>query len=185
PTTVRAELAGAVLGFRAEPGRTVARGEPVALLRTPDGAEVPVPAPADGTVTALLAAPGEQVAPGAGLLALDETGGPVTVRLFATDLPQAAKLVPGREVRVPVPGAGTVRAVITAVDELPVRADSLTGTFAVPVPGLPGGSAPVWRAYAELPGSVGRVAGPVPLTAEVDLGARHPYQAVFGTEAGR
>ncbi|MFJ9691305.1 biotin/lipoyl-containing protein [Kitasatospora sp. NPDC101183] len=185
PQTVRAERAGALLAYRVEPGRAVTRGEPVAVLRTPEGEEVPVPAPESGTVTALLASPGEQLAPGAGLVAVDESAAPATVRLYATSLADAGKLRPGRTVLVPVPGVGTVRAQVTAVSPLPVRASTLVGSFPTALPGLPQGEAPVWQAYAELPQLDGKVTGPVPLTATLDLGARHPYQAVFGTEAGR
>ncbi|MFD9127263.1 hypothetical protein ACFV0G_21295, partial [Kitasatospora sp. NPDC059571] len=185
PVTVRADRAGAVLGYRAAAGDRVTAGQELAVLRTPAGAEFTVRAPSAGTVSALLAAPGGQAAPGSALLALDAGDAPETVRLFAASLRDAGQLVPGRTVRVPVPGRGTVRAVITAVDPLPARADTLTGTFPVPLPGLPTGAAPVWTAYAELPGPAGAVAGPVPVTAAVDLGARHPYQAVLGTGARR
>ncbi|MEU6236477.1 biotin/lipoyl-containing protein [Kitasatospora sp. NPDC047058] len=185
PETVRADRAGALLGYRVTAGQPVVKGQPVALLRTPDGAEVTVPAPADGTVSALLATPGGELAPGAGLAALDASHRPATVRLFATTLKDAGQLVPGRAVLVPVPGVGKVRAVITVVEPLPVRADSLDGTFPVPLPGLPAGAAPVWTAYADLPFLAAELAGPVPVSAAVDLGARHPYQAVFGTGAKR
>ncbi|MFE4605381.1 hypothetical protein ACFRKE_31470, partial [Kitasatospora indigofera] len=160
-------------------------GQPLALLRTADGTEVAVPAPEDGTVTSLLAAPGAELTPGAAVASLDAGGQPRTVRLFATTLQQAGLLALGRTVLVPVPGEGVVRATVTAVDPLPVRADSLGGSFTVPLPGLPAGDAPVWTAYALLPDAGSPSAGPVPLTVSLDLGARHPYQAVFGTGAKR
>ncbi|MFJ8040553.1 acetyl-CoA carboxylase biotin carboxyl carrier protein subunit [Kitasatospora sp. NPDC096147] len=185
PETVRADRPGALLAYRVSPGAAVTEGQTIAVLRTAAGEELTVPAPQAGTVTALLAAPGATIAPGAALAALDAAGLPDTVRLFATSLEDAGHLVPGRTVLVPVPGAGTVQATITAVDPLPVRADSLDGTFPVPLPGVPTGAAPVWTARAELPYSVSQLRGPVPLTVAVDLGARHPYQAVFGTGAGR
>ncbi|MCX5209992.1 HlyD family secretion protein [Kitasatospora sp. NBC_00240] len=185
PETVRADRAGALLGYRVLPGQRVTQGQPLALLRTADGTEVPVPAPADGTVTSLLAAPGDELAPGAAVASLDDGRQPRTLRLYATTLKQAGQLAPGRTVLVPVPGKGVVRATVTAVDPLPARADSLAGSFSVPLPGLPVGAAPVWTAYALLPEPEGPGVGPVPLTVSVDLGARHPYQAVFGTGAKR
>ncbi|OKI28916.1 lipoyl domain-containing protein [Streptomyces sp. CB03911] len=185
PQTVRADRAGALLAYRVGPGQLVTRGQPLAVLRTTDGTEVTVPAPEDGTVTSLLSAPGAELAPGAAVASLDAGEQPRTVRLFATTLKQAGQLAPGRTVLVPVPGKGVVRATITAVDPLPARADSLDGSFSVPLPGLPAGDAPVWTAYALLPDAESPSAGPVPLTVSVDLGARHPYQAVFGTGAKR
>lgn len=185
PETVRADRAGALLAYRVAPGQRVAQGQPLALLRTTDGTEVAVPAPEDGTVTSLLSAPGAELGPGAAVASLDAGRQPRTVRLFATTLKQAGLLAPGRTVLVPVPGKGVVRAAVTAVDPLPVRADSLGGSFTVPLPGLPAGDAPVWTAYALLPEAESPSAGPVPLTVSLDLGARHPYQAVFGTGAKR
>jgi biotin carboxyl carrier protein len=185
PETVRAEQPGALLAYRVTGGTQVTQGQTLALLRTPAGEELAVRAPHAGTVTALLAAPGSTVAPGAGIAALDAAQLPQTVRIFAASVQDAGRLAPGRTVLVPVPGGGTVQAVITAADALPVRADSLDGTFSVPLPGLPAGSAPVWTAYAQLAADIGRLTGPVPLTVSVDLGARHPYQAVFGSGAGQ
>ncbi|MFC8450942.1 hypothetical protein [Kitasatospora sp. NPDC057223] len=185
PETVRADRDGTLSAYRVRPGEIVTQGQVIALLRTPAGEEAAVRAPQAGMVTALLSVPGAAVAPGAALLALDASGQPQTVRIFATSLQDAGQLAPGRTVLVPVPGAGAVRATITAVDALPVRADSLDGTFTVPLPGLPGGPAPVWTAYARIPSAAGPLPGPVPLTVSVDLGARHPYQAVFGSGAGR
>ncbi|MFJ9519553.1 hypothetical protein ACIRPK_14990 [Kitasatospora sp. NPDC101801] len=185
PETVRADQAGALLSYRIGTGALVTEGQPIAVLRTPAGEELVVRAPSAGTVTALLATPGGAVAPGTGLVTLDSARLPQTVRIFATSVQDAGQLVPGRTVLVPVPGMGTVRATVTTADTLPVRADSLDGTFTVPLPGLPTGSAPVWTAYASIPAAVGQLRGPVPLTVSVDLGARHPYQAVFGSGAGR
>ncbi|WP_405010853.1 acetyl-CoA carboxylase biotin carboxyl carrier protein subunit [Kitasatospora sp. NBC_01539] len=189
PVTVRAAVPGAVVSLRVRPGAQVTAGEAVAVLRGADGRETDVRAAEAGTVTAVLTEPGSVLAPGAPVVALDATGRPATVRLFATSAAEARELVPGRTVSVPVPGVGTVRAVITAVDLLPVRADSLDGTLAVPLPGLPVGAAPVWTAYADLPAVAGRpgpvLPGPLPVSAAVDLGARHPYQAVLGKGAAR
>ncbi|WP_329499254.1 acetyl-CoA carboxylase biotin carboxyl carrier protein subunit [Kitasatospora herbaricolor] len=185
PQTVRADRAGALLAYRVGPGQLVTRGQPLAVLRAADGTEVTVPAPEDGTITSLLSAPGAQLAPGAAVATLDAGEQPRTLRVFATTLKQAGQLSPGRTVLVPVPGKGVVRATITTVDPLPARADSLDGSFSVPLPGLPTGGAPVWTAYALLPDAESPSAGPVPLTVSVDLGARHPYQAVFGTGARR
>ncbi|MFI5533567.1 hypothetical protein ACIA8O_34035 [Kitasatospora sp. NPDC051853] len=185
PETVRAEQAGALLAYQVGPGATVTQGQTLALLRTAAGEELAVRAPQAGTVTALLSAPGSTLAPGAAVAALDAAQLPDTVRLFATSLRDAGELVPGRTVLVPVPGGGTVQAVITEVDPLPVRAETLDGAFPVPLPGVPAGAAPVWTARAQLPPDTTRLRGPVPLTVSVDLGARHPYEAVFGTGAGR
>ncbi|WP_457031996.1 hypothetical protein [Kitasatospora sp. P5_F3] len=185
PETVRAEYTGALLAYRVGTGARVTQGQELALLRTSAGEELVVRAPYAGTVTSLLATPGSVIAAGTGLAMLDAGQLPQTVRIFATSLQDAGHLTPGRTVLVPVPGAGTVEATITAADALPVRADSLDGTFTVPLPGLPAGSAPVWTAYARIPSTIGQLHGPVPLTVSVDLGARHPYQAVFGTGAGR
>ncbi|MBB4948317.1 biotin carboxyl carrier protein [Kitasatospora gansuensis] len=185
PETVRADQAGSLLAYQVGTGAVVTQGQGIALLRTPAGDELVVRAPHAGTVTALLATPGATVAPGAGLLALDDAQLPDTVRIFATSLQDAGHLVRGRTVLVPVPGAGTVQATITEVDSLPVRAETLDGTFTVPLPGVPTGAAPVWVAYARIQASATQLRGPVPLTVSVDLGARHPYQAVFGSGAGR
>lgn len=185
PETVRADQPGALLAYQVSSGAPVTQGQTIALLRTQAGEELAVRAPYAGTVTALLAAPGSTITPGTGIVALDAAQLPQTVRIFATSLQDAGHLVPGRTVLVPVPGAGTVQVTITAADALPVRADSLDGTFSVPLPGLPAGSAPVWTAYARIPAAGGQLTGPVPLTVSVDLGARHPYQAVFGSGTGR
>ncbi|MGW2400977.1 acetyl-CoA carboxylase biotin carboxyl carrier protein subunit [Kitasatospora sp. NPDC001664] len=185
PETVRAEQAGALLAYQVSPGSAVTQGQTLALLRTPAGEELAVRAPQAGTVTALLSAPGATLAPGAAVAALDAAQLPDTVRLFATSLREAGELVPGRTVLVPVPGGGTVQATIIEVDPLPVRAETLDGAFSVPLPGVPSGAAPVWTARAQLPPDTTRLRGPVPLTVSVDLGARHPYEAVFGTGAGR
>ncbi|MEV8092873.1 acetyl-CoA carboxylase biotin carboxyl carrier protein subunit [Kitasatospora sp. NPDC085879] len=189
PATTRADQPGTLARLLVSPGERVATGQAVAELRGTDGRRSELRATRAGTVTALLAAPGAELATGAPVLTLDPIELPLTVRLFATDPAQARELRPGRTVLVPVPGAGAVRAVITAVDPLPARADSLDGTLPVPLPGLPADSAPVWTAYAELPAAAQRSAaglpGPLPVTAEVDLGARHPYQAVLGKGGAR
>jgi len=183
PTVARADLAGSVVDVRAEPGERVTEGQVLAVLRAPTGGRTELRAPVAGTVTAVLAAPGSAVAAGGPVVALDSAAAPATVRLYAASQREAARLLPGRAVLVPLPGGGAVRAVITAVDPLPVRARSLDGTLPVPLPGLPDGDAPVWAAYAQLPAPVGESlhGGPVPVRVAVDLGARHPYQAVFGT----
>ncbi|BFV58465.1 hypothetical protein KCMC57_up35690 [Kitasatospora sp. CMC57] len=185
PETVRADQAGALHSYQVATGTRVAQGQTIATLRTVVGDELVVRAPHAGTVTALLATPGGTLAPGAGIVALDAAQLPETVRIFATSLRDARQLVPGRTVLVPVPGAGAVEATIAEVDALPIRADALDGTFTVPLPGVPTGSAPVWTAYAQIPASATQLRGPVPLTVSVDLGARHPYEAVFGSGAGR
>ncbi|WP_431681504.1 acetyl-CoA carboxylase biotin carboxyl carrier protein subunit [Kitasatospora sp. KL5] len=188
PATVRADGPGTLARLLVRPGERVTAGQPLAVLHTGEGRQVELRAASAGTVTALLARPGDELAPGAPVLALDSAGLPLTVRLFATDPGEARELRPGRTVLVPVPGAGAVRAVITAVDPLPARADSLDGTLPVPLPGLPAGAAPVWTAYAELPPeaqqSAAALPGPLPVTADIDLGARHPYQAVLGKGSG-
>ncbi|PBC76849.1 hypothetical protein BX265_1570 [Streptomyces sp. TLI_235] len=189
PATVRADQPGTLARLLVSPGERVATGQAVAELRGTDGRRSELRATRAGTVTALLAAPGAELAPGVPVLTLDPIELPLTIRLFATDPAQARELRPGRTVLVPVPGAGAVRAVITAVDPLPARADSLDGTLPVPLPGLPTDSAPVWTAYAELAAAAQQSAaglpGPLPVTAEVDLGARHPYQAVLGKGVAR
>ncbi|MEV4558575.1 HlyD family efflux transporter periplasmic adaptor subunit [Kitasatospora sp. NPDC049285] len=183
PVRVAAERAGSLAEFKVGPGEPVAAGQVVAVLAAADG-PVEVTSPRAGTVSALLAAPGTPLAPGAPLLALDPADAPATVRLLAVSPQDAAKLRPGLPVLVPVPGGGVVRAVVDAVEPLPVRADALDGTLPVPLPGLPTGAAPVWVAYATLPAGV-TLQGPIALQVRVDLGSRHPYQAVLGTEAKR
>ncbi|MFD8478833.1 biotin/lipoyl-containing protein [Kitasatospora sp. NPDC059673] len=183
PVRVFAEHPGSLLAFRVRPGQQVTSGQVLAQLAGPDGTSE-LTAPAAGTVSALLAAPGAQLAPGTPVLALDRADAPATVRLLLTDPKDAAKLAPGRRVLVPVPGGGTADAVLDRIDPLPVRADTLDGTLPVAVPGLPTGSAPVWVAYAHLPQDL-PLAGPLALDVRVDLGSRHPYQAVLGKEAKR
>ncbi|MFI9782115.1 HlyD family efflux transporter periplasmic adaptor subunit [Kitasatospora sp. NPDC051984] len=183
PVRVSAPHDGSVAAFLVRPGQPVTAGQALARLAGPDGT-TELTAPAAGTVSALLAAPGAQLATGAPVLALDPADAPATVRLLFDNPKDAAKLTPGRPVLVPVPGGGAVQAVVDRIDPLPVRADTLDGTLPVAVPGLPTGSAPVWLAYARLPQDV-PLAGPLAVDVRVDLGSRHPYQAVFGKEATR
>ncbi|MFJ5923018.1 HlyD family efflux transporter periplasmic adaptor subunit [Kitasatospora sp. NPDC092948] len=183
PVRVFAEHPGSLLAFRVRPGQPVTAGQVLAQLAGPDGT-TDLTAPATGTVSALLTTPGAQLAPGAPVLALDPADAPATVRLLIDNPKDAAKLAPGLPVLVPVLGGGAVRAVVDRIDPLPVRADTLDGTLPVAVPGLPAGSAPVWVAYARLPQNV-PVTGPLALDVQVDLGSRHPYQAVLGKEAKR
>ncbi|GLW55379.1 biotin/lipoyl-containing protein [Kitasatospora phosalacinea] len=179
PVRVAAEHAGSLVEFEVRPGDAVTAGQ--VLARVGDGE---LTAPESGTVSALLVPPGTQLSPGTTVLALDPATAPATVRLLLDDPEDAAKLAPGLPVLVPAPGGGAVRAVIDRVEALPVRADSLDGTLPVAVPGLPSGGAPVWVAYARLPQGVA-FAGPLALDVRVDLGSRHPYQAVLGQEAKR
>ncbi|MCU7821993.1 HlyD family efflux transporter periplasmic adaptor subunit [Kitasatospora sp. DSM 101779] len=189
PATVRADQAGTLVRLLVGAGERVAAGQSLAVVRGADGRQSELRAERAGTVSALVAAPGGVLAPGAPVLTLDPAGLPLTVRLFATDPTRARELRPGRTVLVPVPGGAPVRAVITAVDPLPARADSLDGTLPVPLPGLPAGAAPIWTAYAELPPAAQQSAvalpGPLPVTVDLDLGARHPYQAVLGKGVAR
>ncbi|MFJ6216472.1 lipoyl domain-containing protein [Streptomyces sp. NPDC092296] len=182
PALARTATAGSVLDVRVQPGDRVTAGRPLAVLRTAHGTEE-VRAPAAGTVTALLAPPGTTVAAGGAVAALDPAAEPATVRLFATTEQDAVRLRPGREVLLPLPDGSTLRARITDVRPLPARADSLDGTLPVALPGLPGGGAPVWTAYARPEPTPADPAGsgPLLLQASVDLGARHPYQVVLGT----
>ncbi|GLW70268.1 hypothetical protein Kpho02_25670 [Kitasatospora phosalacinea] len=183
PVRVAAERAGSLVEFEVRPGERVAAGQVLALVG--DGtARTELTAPAAGTVSALLAAPGAPLAPGTPVLALDRADAPATVRLLVDDPARAAKLAPGLPVLVPVPGGGAIRALVDRVEPLPVRADTLDGTLPVAVPGLPAGGAPVWVAYARLPQGVA-LDGPLALDVRVDLGSRHPYQAVLGQEAKR
>ncbi|MFD7729178.1 HlyD family efflux transporter periplasmic adaptor subunit [Kitasatospora phosalacinea] len=179
PVRVAAERAGSLVEFEVRPGDPVTAGQALALV-----GDAELTAPVTGTVSALLAAPGAQLAPGTPVLTLDPAAAPATVRLLLDDPEDAAKLAPGLPVLVPAPGGGAVRAVIDRVEALPVRADSLDGTLPVAVPGLPSGGAPVWIAYARLPQGVA-LNGPLALDVRVDLGSRHPYQAVLGQEARR
>ncbi|GAA2105727.1 hypothetical protein GCM10009759_43090 [Kitasatospora saccharophila] len=179
PVRVAAERPGSLVEFEVRPGDPVTAGQ--VLARVGDGE---LTAPESGTVSALLAPPGSQLAPGTPVLTLDPTAAPATVRLLLDDPQDAAKLAPGLPVLVPAPGGGAVRAVIDRVEALPVRADSLDGTLPVALPGLPSSGAPVWIAYARLPQGVA-FAGPLALDVRVDLGSRHPYQAVLGQEAKR
>ncbi len=183
PVRVAAEHPGSVLEFKVRPGERVTAGQVLALVGA-EGSTTEVTAPAAGTVSALLAAPGDRLAAGSPVLTLDASAAPATVRLLVDDPKDAAKLAPGLPVLVPVPGGGAIRAVVDRVEPLPVRADSLDGTLPVAVPGLPAGTAPVWVAYARLPQGVA-LNGPLALDVRVDLGSRHPYQAVLGQEAKR
>ncbi|WP_033219023.1 acetyl-CoA carboxylase biotin carboxyl carrier protein subunit [Kitasatospora phosalacinea] len=183
PVRVAAERAGSVVEFEVRPGDRVAAGQVLALIGDGTGT-TRLTAPEAGTVSALLAAPGARLAPGTPVLALDAAAAPATVRLLLDNPQDAAKLAPGLPLLVPAPGGGAVRAVVDRVEALPVRADSLDGTLPVAVPGLPAGGAPVWVAYARLPRGV-VPDGPLALDVRVDLGSRHPYQAVLGREAKR
>ncbi|MFG2820591.1 hypothetical protein ACGFX4_14325 [Kitasatospora sp. NPDC048365] len=184
PVQVAADRAGALFETRVRPGDRVAAGQTVAVVRTAGEGDVEVRAAGPGTVTALLAAPGAQLAPGSPVVALDPSDAPAVVRLVATSAKDAARLAPGRAVLVPLPGGGVVRAVVTAADPLPVAAGSLAGTLPVAPPGLPAGDTPVWLAYAQLPDGI-TVSAPFTLPVKVDLGARHPYQAVLNKEPRR
>ena len=183
PVRVAAQHPGSLTEFKVRPGDAVTAGQVLALVGDDTG-PTPLTAPENGTVSALLAAPGDRLAPGTPVLALDPAAAPATVRLLLDDPEDAAKLAPGQPVLVPAPGGAAVRAVVDRVEPLPVRADSLDGTLPVAVPGLPAGDAPVWIAYARLPQGVA-FDGPLALDVRVDLGSRHPYQAVLGQEAKR
>ena len=122
-----------------------------------------------------------------GVVVMDGTAGPTTLRLFVTSPSQSAQLTPGQLGLVPVRG-GMAQLRITSVDAYPTRADALAGTGSVP--GLPTGATPVWTVHAVLvlpPGAADPdQPGPVLVDASIDLGARHPYQVLFGaTGAGR
>ncbi|RKE20744.1 acetyl-CoA carboxylase biotin carboxyl carrier protein subunit [Streptomyces sp. TLI_171] len=179
PVRVAAERAGSLVEFKVRPGEKVTAGQVLALV-----GDAEATAPTAGTVTALLAAPGAQLNLGSPLLTLDPAGAPATVRLLVDDPKDAARLKPALPVLVPAPGGGAIHAVVERVEPLPVRADSLDGALPVAVPGLPSGAAPVWVAYARLPQGVA-LNGPLALDVRVDLGSRHPYQAVLGQEAKR
>ncbi|MGW4381752.1 biotin/lipoyl-containing protein [Kitasatospora sp. NPDC004531] len=184
PVRVAATRAGSLVAFRVGPGQRVTAGQTLAQLAGPDGTTTDLTAPVSGTVSALLTAPGAQLAPGAPVLALDAADAPPTLRLLVADPKDAAKLTPGRPVLVPLPGGGAVHAVIDRIDPLPVRADTLDGTLPTTVPGLPTGATPLWLAYAHLPPNT-PLPAPLPLDVRIDLGSRHPYQAVLGKEAKR
>lgn len=126
-----------------------------------------------------------------GVAVVGSAAGPADVRLFVTSPNQLTRLRPGQQGLVPVRG-GMAQLRIVSVDAYPTRADALDGTATVP--GLPTGATPVWTVHGVLilpPGAAddsGSAASGVPVLVEaaVDLGARHPYQVLFGsTGAGR
>ena len=66
-----APMPGKVVAFHVEPGATVSRGQPLAVMEAMK-MEHTISAPADGVVAELLYAPGDQVAEGAALLTLKQ-----------------------------------------------------------------------------------------------------------------
>jgi len=190
PVVARATVPGSVLRVQVAPGSQVVQGQQLAVLSSgAQGGQVSVTAPEAGTVTDVMAAPGSTLAAGGAVAALDPAAAPDTVRLFVSSTADLAQLRPGQAVLIQLQ-TGTAELRISSVAAYPVRADSLDGTLPVPVPGLPGGGAPVWTVYAAFalpPGAADpAAAGPVLVDASVDLGSRHPYQVLFGsTGAGR
>lgn len=192
PVVARAAEPGSVLRVLVAPGSRVTRGQTLAVLAGgPQGpaGTTDLAAPDAGTVTAVLTGPGGTLVPGTGVVALNPAAGPATVRLFVDSPSRLGRLRLGQRVLVPLQG-GAARLRITSVDPYPSRADSLAGTLPVPVPGVPTGATPVWTVYAEPDGPstvLDAAAGtPVAVDATVDLGARHPYQVLFGSAgAGR
>lgn len=192
PVVARASAPGSVLRVLVMPGSRVAQGQTLAVLAGgPDGSRgtTELVAPDAGTVTAVLTGPGGTLVPGTGVVALNPATGPATVRLFVDSPGRLDRLRLGQRVLVPLRG-GAVRLRITSMAPYPSRADSLVGTLPVPVPGVPTGGTPVWTVYAEPDGPStalnAAAATPVAVDASVDLGARHPYQVLFGsTGAGR
>ncbi|WP_329136438.1 acetyl-CoA carboxylase biotin carboxyl carrier protein subunit [Streptomyces sp. NBC_01476] len=188
PEVARASAPGSVVSVLVTPGTRVSQGQALAVLSGGPGGSTELVAPAAGTVTAVLTAPGGTLVPGTGVVALDPADAPTTVRLFVSSAGQLARLRLGQQVVIPLQ-EGTARLRITGVDAYPARADTLGGTLPVPVPGVPSGATPVWTVYAEpdAPDSaLDAAAAPTAVDASVDLGARHPYQVLFGsTGAGR
>lgn len=183
PVVARAARPGSVLSVLVAPGAQVVQGQPVAVLGTGAvAAPSTVTAPETGTVTDVLAAPGSVVAAGAGVVAVDPSAAPDTVRLFVGSAAEFAELRLGQKLLIQYQN-GRAELRITSLDPYPASAATLDGTLPVPVPGLPSGSAPVWTVYAALdlpPGAADPAAtGPVLVAASVDLGARHPYQVLF------
>ena len=95
---VVAPVAGVLLEVSVSANETVAAGEPVATLGTPDG-EVPVMAAIDGTVWQLPLVPGSAVAAGADVLTLLPPGSENTA-LVTVPEGQAAAISPGMAVTV-------------------------------------------------------------------------------------
>lgn len=189
PDVLRATAPGSVAEVLVAPGARVTTGQPVALLSTGGGTRTtPLAATADGVVTAVLAQPGEPVTAGTGVVAEDPADAPDQVRLYTADQTRLARLRLGQQASVVLPDGTQLRLRIESVDPYPVAADTLAGTLPVPLPGLPGGTTPVWTVHAalELPPSAPdpAAAGPAAVTASVNLGARHPYQVLFGTTGG-
>ncbi|MEC3997670.1 hypothetical protein VSR01_30935 [Actinacidiphila sp. DG2A-62] len=145
-------------------------------------------APEAGIVTAVLTAPGGTVVPGSAVIALDPSAAPATVRLFTGDAGSLRRLRTDQRVLVGLPDGRTVRLRITGSDPYPATADSLRGSLPVPVPGVPAGTAPVWtvRTAPDRPQDAAALSGVLPtaVDASVDLGARHPYQVLFGSTGG-
>ncbi|WP_225850370.1 hypothetical protein [Streptomyces sp. HPF1205] len=145
-------------------------------------------APQAGVVTAVLTGPGGTVVPGSAVIALDPAAAPATVRLFTGDSGALRRLRTGQRVLAGLPDGRTVRLRITGADPYPTTADGLRGTLPVPVPGVPAGTAPVWtvRTAPDGPRDAAALAAVMPaaVDASVDLGARHPYQVLFGSTGG-
>jgi biotin carboxyl carrier protein len=194
PVTVAATAPGSVVRVLVTPGTRVVAGQPVAVLadsrRAPGAADggTELTAPQAGLVTAVLTGPGGTVVPGSGVIALDPASGPGTVRLFTGDADALRRLRTGQRVLVGLPDGRTVRLRIAGADPYPTTADGLRGTLPVPVPGVPAGTAPVWtvRTAPDGPRDAAALSAMMPtaVDASVDLGARHPYQVLFGSTGG-
>jgi multidrug efflux pump subunit AcrA (membrane-fusion protein) len=191
PVTVSASAPGSVVRVLVAPGAHVVKGQPLAVLadsrsRPADpGSRTEITAPDAGIVTAVLTAAGGTVVPGSGVIALDPASAPATVRLFSADAGRLRRLQAGQQVVVGLPGGTTVRLRITGADPYPATADTLRGTLPVPVPGVPTGTVPVWtvNTVPDRPQDAAALSGAMPtaVDASVDLGARHPYQVLFGS----
>lgn len=97
---------GAIVEFRVKPGDFVNEGDPVVDVTT-DKVDVEVPAPASGTITELFAKPGDTVAVGGKLAALDANGvasaapAKVAAPASAAASPPASPLPPRAESKAP------------------------------------------------------------------------------------
>ena len=155
----------------------MAAGQQVAIVQQADGARSLVLAPTDGTVSALLSAPGTAALPGTPIVSVDATSAAPTAQLVVTDAASVQRLAPGQRVLLDVDNAPVTGQVAAAA---PVKTTAAAVATALTVD-LPGGDTPVWLVTVTLD-SGQRVAGPSVAKAVVQLPNIRVYKLLTGTQ---
>jgi hypothetical protein len=188
PVPVEAPVGGTVGAVTAADGSAVARGARLGTVVAADGRAVPLRAPAAGTVIAQLVRPGEPVAAGAAVVALDPTRRPLHALLVvASD--EAAGLQPGMPVQLTAVAPqvyASLDGIVRSVDAYPATRADLAARFgsAELAPPLPKGR--VRLVDVTLGGRFGdasyatHVPALVSVTATIRVATRRPISFVKG-----